>query len=176
MRGAEEDATPRTKEATRPETETHTTTIASTSDDNTATETANKQDAPTTTLTDTVYIGNLPLQYATEAVVEKLLARHGRVQRISVITSTAANNNNKRPFAFGQLSSCTQAAAAIKALHGRKLGGRFLVVRPAHDNKKVFGGQSSKTSQQDRPPQQQQRQLESRIEAIKQQLKKKGAS
>ena len=122
--------------------------------------------------TNTVYIGNLPNQYATEAVIEKLLQPHGRVERVSL------HQKNNRPFAFGQFSNIAQARKAMQALHGRKLAGRPLVVRPANSHSRTPAGLASCASQQQQqqtcpPRHQQKRQLESRIEAIKQQLKKK---
>ena len=148
-------------------------------------------DNSSSVMTDTVYIGNIPLQYATEVVVEKLLQPHGPLRRVSVqhrqkpSTSTAIHTAQQQPsralthaFAFGQLESPIQAAAAIKALDGRKLGGQRLVVRPANSNRGEDGGRptasfskTASSSSQGRGVSQQKRQLDSRIAAIRLKLK-----
>jgi RNA recognition motif-containing protein len=128
------------------------------------------------TITDTVFIGNLPRQYATEAVVEKLLQPHGRVQRVSVQQRTTGKNTSC--FAFGQFANTASAAAAMAALHGRKLGGRPLVVRPAHENSGKLSAAAALGGGAVQPAasgssSQQRRKLESRIQAIRRKLDEK---
>ena len=140
-------------------------------------QSASRKNTITTSTSDTVYIGNLPLKYATEAVIEKLLQPHGRVQRVSVQRrhTTTSQKSQQHAFAFGQLQSPAQATTAIRALDGRKLGGQRLRVRPAHENSKPTTTLSGSTTAMAKRPaslHQQKRQLESRIQAIQQQLRR----
>jgi RNA recognition motif-containing protein len=145
-----------------------------------------KNENITTSTSDTIYIGNLPLQYASEAVIEKLVQPYGRVQRVSVqqrykegaLLQGQKHKQQQRSiaFAFGQMQSPEQATAAIRGLDGRKLAGQRLVVRAAHQSSSTtsmaavaaasIGTSSSATVQQ------QKRQVESRIQAIQQKLKR----
>ena len=111
---------------------------------------------------DTLYIGNLPLQYATEVIVEKLLQRYGRVERVSIVRP-----NDRSAYAFGQFASAEQAAVARQALHGRKLGGRILQVRPAEAR-----SSNATTITQNKAAVTTQRQLDHRIRAIQEKLKR----
>lgn len=108
---------------------------------------------------DTLYIGNLPLQYATEVIVEKLLQRYGRVERVSIVRP-----NDRSAYAFGQFTSSEQAKVARQALHGRKLGGRILQVRPAEARSSTTAQKTTAVTTQ--------RQLDHRIRAIQEKLKR----
>lgn len=158
----------------------------------------------------TIYIGNLSQQYANETILEKLLQKYGRIQRISVhhrdtIGSTgggrgrgtaavAGGGRGNGPritcFAFAQFASSHQAMAAIESLHGRKLAGRPLVVRPANDSSKressssvsmgslgvSNGNQNDSINNDNKPlnPTLQRSRIESRIQAIQDKLLQHG--
>lgn len=118
------------------------------------------------TTNDTLYIGNLPLPYATEVIVEKLLQRYGRVERVSIVRP-----NDRSAYAFGQFATCEQAKVARQALHGRKLGGRVLQVRPA--DARTSNTTTTTTTQNIASAGMTQRQLDHRIRAIQEKLHSK---
>jgi len=126
--------------------------------------------------TDTVYIGGLPHHYCTEPVIQKIFAPHGTIARINVITPRSGDSHNKC-FAFCQFATVEQASKAIAAVNGRLLGGRKLVVRPAHQNKQQAALTSlllsSTSTAASTSPRRQQQQLDSRIEAIQKKLRQK---
>jgi RNA recognition motif-containing protein len=109
---------------------------------------------------DTIYIGNLPLQYATEVIIEKILQKYGRVERVSIVRP-----NDRTAYAFGQFATAEQAQGARQALYGRKLGGRILQVRPARS--------SSTTTTTNLTEPETPKQLDHRIRAIQEKLHQK---
>jgi len=116
----------------------------------------------------TVYIGNLPNQYCAESVVEKIMSKYGDILRCSIVKN----------YCFCEFASAQAAAAAIQGVHGRKLGGQRLTVRPAHrqhDNKRSTPPSSS-SSPANHNPKRQKQQIESKIQAIKRQLAAKQQS
>lgn len=75
-----------------------------------------------------VYVGGLPYS-ATEAEVERLFAEHGHVESAKVITDKFTGQS--RGFGFVEMSSSSEAEAAIAALHSSELDGRTLTVNEA---------------------------------------------
>jgi RNA recognition motif-containing protein len=76
-----------------------------------------------------IYVGNLPFS-ATEESVRALFAKHGTVEKVSLITDR--DTGRPRGFGFVEMSSA-DAARAIQALNGADLGGRPLRVNEAQD-------------------------------------------
>jgi RNA recognition motif-containing protein len=128
------------------------------------TSTSSPQQATQEGTNDTIYIGNLPPQYATEVIIEKLLQRYGRVERVSIVRP-----NDRTAYAFGQFATAEQATVARQALHGRKLGGRTLQVRPAEARSSQTATANHLTSTETAT----QRQLDHRIRAIQEKLHQK---
>ncbi len=75
-----------------------------------------------------IYVGNLPLSY-TEGDVRSLLAPHGDVTSISMITDRATGR--ARGFAFVEMEMEDAATAAIRSLNRSVLDGRSLRVNEA---------------------------------------------
>lgn len=78
-----------------------------------------------------IYVGNLPFS-STESEIRELFARHGTVERISLITDR--ETGRPRGFAFVEMSR-TDALRAIDNLNGRDLGGRPLRVNEAQEQR-----------------------------------------
>ena len=74
-----------------------------------------------------VYVANLPWG-VTEEDIHTLFGHHGDVHQTTIITDRKTGRS--RGFGFVNMSSAA-ARAAIDALHGSKLEGRDLIVRPA---------------------------------------------
>ena len=120
----------------------------------------------------TVYIGNLPNQYCTESVVEKIMSKYGSIQRCNIV----------RNFSFCEFETPGAAAAAIQAVNGRRLGGNRLAVRFAHrqQQQQQTDPNSSTTTMNNnstysKNPKRQKQQIESKIQLIKRQLAAKQA-
>jgi RNA recognition motif-containing protein len=77
-----------------------------------------------------VFVGNLSFDTVSEQVQE-LFAQVGEV--VSVSIPTDRDNGRARGFAFVELATPEQAAAAIEKLNGYELGGRVLRVNEASD-------------------------------------------
>ena len=75
-----------------------------------------------------LYVGNLPFDSSEEQISEAFSA-HGTVQSVNVITDR--ETGRPRGFAFVEMSSDTEAQAAVQALDGRDFGGRTLKVNIA---------------------------------------------
>lgn len=84
-----------------------------------------------------VYVGGLPYS-ATEAEVERLFAEHGNVESAKVITDKFTGQS--RGFGFVEMSSPSEAEAAIAALHSSEMGGRTLTVNEAKPMAPRSGG------------------------------------
>ena len=84
-----------------------------------------------------VYVGGLPFS-ATEAEVERLFADHGKVESTRVITDKYTGQS--RGFGFVEMSSPSEAQAAITALHSSEMGGRTLTVNEAKPMESRTGG------------------------------------
>jgi RNA recognition motif-containing protein len=124
-----------------------------------STEPSTSVDAPTT-----VYISGMPLKYCTEAVIEKIMSPYGTITRCSV-------HNTLKPYAFCDFAEPQQAADAIRAVHGRRLGGQSLMVRRAYrDNSTNSGRPQLVSSILQGSPKRQRQQLDSKIAAIQRKL------
>ncbi len=68
-----------------------------------------------------IYVGGLPYS-ATESQVETLFGEHGTVESARVITDKYTGQS--RGFGFVEMSSPSEAQAAITALHSTEMDGR----------------------------------------------------
>jgi len=84
-----------------------------------------------------LYVGGLPYS-ATEAEIETLFANHGTVQSTKVITDKYTGQS--RGFGFVEMSSASEAEAAIAALHSSQMDGRTLTVNEAKPMAPRSGG------------------------------------
>jgi len=84
-----------------------------------------------------LYVGGLPYS-ATEAEIETLFANHGTVQSTKVITDKYTGQS--RGFGFVEMSSASEAEAAIAALHSSEMDGRTLTVNEAKPMAPRSGG------------------------------------
>ena len=75
-----------------------------------------------------IYVGGLPYS-ATESQVETLFSVHGTVESAKVITDKYTGQS--RGFGFVEMSSPSEAQAAITALHSTEMDGRTLTVNEA---------------------------------------------
>ncbi len=84
-----------------------------------------------------IYVGGLPYS-ATESEVETLFGEHGTVESAKVITDKYTGQS--RGFGFVEMSSPSEAQAAISALHSTEMGGRTLTVNEAKPMAPRSGG------------------------------------
>jgi RNA recognition motif-containing protein len=83
-----------------------------------------------------LYVGNLPFT-ATDDAVRALFAKHGTVERVSLIT----DRETGRPRGFGFVEMSTDdASRAIQALNGADFDGRALRVNEAQERERSGGG------------------------------------
>jgi len=75
-----------------------------------------------------VYVGGLPYS-ATQTELTDLFSTHGTVQSANVISDKFTGQS--RGFGFVEMSSQSEAEAAITALHSTEMGGRTLTVNEA---------------------------------------------
>ncbi|MEC4671215.1 MAG: RNA-binding protein [Nitrospirota bacterium] len=75
-----------------------------------------------------LYVGGLPYS-ATETQMEALFAEHGTVESTRVITDKFTGKS--RGFGFVEMSSPSEAQAAIAAIHSTEMDGRTLTVNEA---------------------------------------------
>ncbi len=75
-----------------------------------------------------IYVGGLPYS-ADDAQLSELFTPHGNVESVKVITDRFTGQS--RGFGFVEMSTPTEAQAAIAALDGTELGGRKLTVNEA---------------------------------------------
>lgn len=75
-----------------------------------------------------IYVGGLPYS-ADDAQLSELFTPHGNVESVKVITDRFTGQS--RGFGFVEMSTATEAQAAIAALDGTELGGRKLTVNEA---------------------------------------------
>lgn len=79
-------------------------------------------------MTNRVYVGSLP--YATtEARLEEIFSQYGTVTSAKVILDRLTGRS--KGFGFVEMSSASEAQAAIEALNGSRLDGRSLTVNEA---------------------------------------------
>jgi RNA recognition motif-containing protein len=87
-----------------------------------------------------IYVGGLPYS-ATEQQLSDLFSPHGAVVSARIITDKFTGQS--RGFGFVEMSSDSEAQAAITALNGSEMGGRTLTVneaRPQEPRTGVGGG------------------------------------
>ena len=84
-----------------------------------------------------IYVGGLPYS-TTEQELSDLFAAHGAVTSSRIITDKFTGQS--RGFGFVEMSSDTEAQAAITALNGTELGGRTLTVNEARPQEPRTGG------------------------------------
>jgi cold-inducible RNA-binding protein len=84
-----------------------------------------------------IYVGGLPYS-ATESQVEALFGAHGTVESARVITDKYTGQS--RGFGFVEMSSPSEAQAAITALHSTEMDGRTLTVNEAKPMAPRSGG------------------------------------
>ena len=84
-----------------------------------------------------IYVGGLPYS-ATEQELSDLFGRHGAVSSARIITDKFTGQ--ARGFGFVEMSSDTEAQAAITALNGTEMGGRTLTVNEARPQEPRTGG------------------------------------
>ncbi len=76
----------------------------------------------------TVFVGNLSFQ-TTEAELNRVFARHGRVSSVRVVTDRGSGS--PRGFAFVQMPDMDDAEEAIARMNGQSIGGRSITVNEA---------------------------------------------
>ncbi|HEX3247836.1 MAG TPA: RNA-binding protein [Pyrinomonadaceae bacterium] len=88
-----------------------------------------------------LYVGNLAFQ-TTNQELQDLFAQAGTVQSASVVEDRETGRS--RGFAFVEMSSDAEAAAAIDQFNGKDLGGRALKVNEAkpRENRSGSGGRN----------------------------------
>lgn len=84
-----------------------------------------------------IYVGGLPYS-TTEDQLSDLFAAHGTVSSARIITDKFTGQ--ARGFGFVEMSSDSEAQAAITALNGTELGGRTLTVNEARPQEPRSGG------------------------------------
>jgi RNA recognition motif-containing protein len=84
-----------------------------------------------------IYVGGLPYS-ATEQQLSDLFAAHGAVTSARIITDKFTGQS--RGFGFVEMSSDSEAQAAITALNGSEMGGRTLTVNEARPQEPRTGG------------------------------------
>ena len=84
-----------------------------------------------------IYVGGLPYS-ATEQQLSDLFAAHGAVASARIITDKFTGQS--RGFGFVEMSSDSEAQAAITALNGSEMGGRTLTVNEARPQEPRTGG------------------------------------
>lgn len=78
-----------------------------------------------------IYVGNLPFN-TDEEQLKTLFEEGGRhVETVKIVTDR--DTGRSRGFAFVEMASDEEAAAAITALNGRDFGGRALTVSEARE-------------------------------------------
>jgi RNA recognition motif-containing protein len=83
-----------------------------------------------------LYVGNLPFS-ATDEAVRALFAKHGTVEKVSLITDR--DTGQPRGFGFVEMSNA-DASRAIQALNSTDFDGRALKVNEAQDRDRSGGG------------------------------------
>jgi RNA recognition motif-containing protein len=82
-----------------------------------------------------LYVGNLPFT-ATDEGVQALFAKHGTVEKVSLITDR--ETGRPRGFGFVEMSNA-DASRAMQALNGTDFDGRALKVNEAQDRERSGG-------------------------------------
>ena len=84
-----------------------------------------------------LYVGNLSFQ-TTSQQLQDLFAQAGTVQSASIVEDRETGRS--RGFAFVEMSSNEEAAAAISQFNGKDVGGRMLKVNEAKPRENRSGG------------------------------------
>ena len=84
-----------------------------------------------------LYVGNLPFS-ATEQSLQAKFAAHGRVESCKLITDR--DTGQSKGFGFVEMSTDSEASAAISALNGTDFEGRAMKVNEARPMEKRSGG------------------------------------
>jgi RNA recognition motif-containing protein len=84
-----------------------------------------------------LYVGNLGFDVDSKSL-EQMFAAHGKVESANVISDRQTGQS--RGFGFVEMSSSTEAQAAITALDGKVHGGRTLKVNEAKPREDRGGG------------------------------------
>ena len=84
-----------------------------------------------------LYVGNLPYS-ATDASVRTAFSAHGTVETVNLITDR--DTGQSKGFGFVEMSSDSEAQAAIQALNGTSLDGRQIKVSEAKPKAPGGGG------------------------------------
>ena len=84
-----------------------------------------------------LYVGNLAFQ-TTSQNLEQLFAQAGTVESASVIEDR--DTGRSKGFAFVEMSTEAEAAAAIEQFNGKEVGGRALKVNEARPKENRSGG------------------------------------
>jgi RNA recognition motif-containing protein len=88
-------------------------------------------------VTKKLYVGNLSYN-ANTAELEGLFAEHGTVESVQIIEDR--HTGQSKGFGFVEMSSGTEAQAAVAALDGHNLGGRAIKVNEAKPRPPRSGG------------------------------------
>jgi len=86
-----------------------------------------------------LYVGNLPFT-ATDEGVRALFAKHGTVEKVSLISDR--DTGRPRGFGFVEMSNA-DASRAMQALNGTEFEGRALKVNEAQERDRAGGGARS---------------------------------
>lgn len=84
-----------------------------------------------------IYVGNLSYN-TSETELRSAFGAYGEVREAKIVTDR--ETGQPRGFAFVEMSSDSEAQAAISALHGANLGGRTLTVNEAQERPRGGGG------------------------------------
>jgi RNA recognition motif-containing protein len=84
-----------------------------------------------------LYVGNLGYD-VTSSDLQQLFVGHGTVANVTVINDR--DTGQSKGFGFVEMSSNTEAEAAIAALDGKELGGRAIKVNEAKPRAARVGG------------------------------------
>ena len=84
-----------------------------------------------------LYVGNLSFS-TTENDLREMFAPYGNVERASLVTDR--DTGRSRGFGFVEMTSDTEAAAAVSALNGKDSDGRSLTVNEARPKAERNGG------------------------------------
>lgn len=85
-----------------------------------------------------LYVGNLTFN-VTSSELQEMFTAHGTVESAEIIADRESGRS--KGFGFVEMSSETEAKAAIAAMHGQDVGGRPLTVNEAKPReKRSFGG------------------------------------
>ena len=84
-----------------------------------------------------LYVGNLPYG-VTDSDLQQMFEPHGTVQSAQVIMDR--DTGRSKGFGFIEMSSDSEATAAISAMHGKEVDGRALTVNEARPREDRGGG------------------------------------